>query len=179
MLIACTTINAFVLFCPLRPCHFHLTVTKNCQNLTQLCQCNSVRVHLYAHVPHWEVLKHFYICPLWMWESIKGGLQPQPWRHGIISTWHHPELPKSDQASAVSRCKGAIICLCTSLKGKITLTICPTWMCEAIKGGLQPQPWRHGIISTWQSPRIAILAALRCKGALICLCTSLNGAKTL
>ncbi len=134
--------------------HLHSTVTKNCQNLTQLCQCNSVRVHLYAYVPHWKVLKHSYICPLWMWEAIEGGLEPPPWHHGIISTQHHPELPKSDPASAVSHCKGALICLRTSLKGK-TLHICPIWMCEAIKGGLEPQPCQHGIISTQQSPRIA------------------------
>jgi hypothetical protein len=32
--------------------HFHSTVTKNYQNLTKLWQCNGVRVHLYAYVPH-------------------------------------------------------------------------------------------------------------------------------
>jgi hypothetical protein len=32
--------------------HFHSTVTKNYKNLTQLWQCNDVRVHLYAYVPH-------------------------------------------------------------------------------------------------------------------------------
>ncbi len=138
--------------------HSHSTVTKNWQNLTQICQlrqCNSVRVHLYAYIPHWKVLKHFYIWLLWICEVIKGGLEPQPWHHGIISTWHHPELPKSDPASAVSRCKGVLICLSTSLKGIITPHFCPLWMCEAIKGGLQPQPRHHGIISTGQSPRIA------------------------
>ncbi len=154
-LITCTIINAFVLFCLLRPSHFHLTVTKNCQNLTQRCWCNSVRVLLYAYLPYWKVLKHFNICPLWIWEAIKGGLEPQPWHHGIISTQHHPEFPKSDPSLAVSRYKGALIRLCTSLKGKLTLHIRPIWMCEAIKGGLQPQPWHHGIISTRQSPRIA------------------------
>jgi hypothetical protein len=39
--------------------HFHLTVTQNCQNLTQCQQCYGVRVHSYAYVPHWKVLKHF------------------------------------------------------------------------------------------------------------------------
>jgi hypothetical protein len=94
MLIACTTINAFVLFCPLRPSHFHSTTTKNCQNLTQLCRCNSVRVHLYAYLSHWKVLKHFYVCPLLFWEAIKGGLEPQPWHHGIISTQQSPRIAK-------------------------------------------------------------------------------------
>ncbi len=89
-----------------------------------------------------------------MREAIKGGLQPQPWHHGIISTWHHPELPKSDPASAVSQCSGALICLRTSLKSKITPHVFPIWICESIKGGLQPQPCHHGIISTWLSPRI-------------------------
>jgi hypothetical protein len=89
---------------------FNLTVTKNCQNLTQLRQINSVRVHLYAYLPQWKMLKLFYICPLWMCEAIKGGLEPKSWHHGIISTWHHPELPKSDAASAGSWCKGALVC---------------------------------------------------------------------
>ena len=40
--------------------HFHSIVTQNCQNLTQLQLCNnSVRVHLYAYVPHWKMLKQF------------------------------------------------------------------------------------------------------------------------
>ncbi len=34
-------------------------MTQNCQNLTQLHQCYSVRVHLYAYIPYWKVLKHF------------------------------------------------------------------------------------------------------------------------
>jgi hypothetical protein len=70
--------------------HFHLTVTKNCRNLTQLCQINNVRVYLYAYLSQWKMLKHFYIYPLWMCEAIKGSLEPQSWHHGIISTWHHP-----------------------------------------------------------------------------------------
>ncbi len=40
--------------------YFHSTVTQNWQNLTQLQLCsNSVRVHSYAYVPHWTMLKHF------------------------------------------------------------------------------------------------------------------------
>ena len=41
--------------------HFHLTVTQNCQNLTQHQQCYGVRVHSYAYVPHchWKV-KHLH-----------------------------------------------------------------------------------------------------------------------
>jgi hypothetical protein len=63
-----------------------------------------------------------------------------------ITSWHHfhptitKDCQKSDPASAVERCKGALICLHTSLKGEKTLYICPLWMWEAIKGGLQPQP---------------------------------------
>ncbi len=39
--------------------HFHLTVAKNFQNLTQLWQCNGVRVHSCAYVPHKKAEKHF------------------------------------------------------------------------------------------------------------------------
>ncbi len=38
---------------------FHQTVAKNCQNLTQLWQCNGERVHSYAYVHHKKVEKHF------------------------------------------------------------------------------------------------------------------------
>jgi hypothetical protein len=71
--------------------------------------------------------------------------------HDIMASFpidSHPELPKSDPASAVLWCKGALICLRTSLKGKETLYIWPKCRCEAIKGGNQPQPLHHGIIST-------------------------------
>jgi hypothetical protein len=38
---------------------FHSSHTgPNYQNLGQLCQCNSVRVHPYAHPQHLNVLKH-------------------------------------------------------------------------------------------------------------------------
>jgi hypothetical protein len=52
----------------------------------------------------------------------------------------HPELPKSNPALAVLWCKGALICLSSSLKGAKPLHICLLWMWEAITGGLQPQP---------------------------------------
>ncbi len=35
------------------------SITKDCQNLTQLWQCNGVRKHSYAYVPHWRVEKYF------------------------------------------------------------------------------------------------------------------------
>jgi hypothetical protein len=43
-------------------------------------------------------------------------------------------------SSAVKLSQGALICPQTSLNGAKTLYIYPTWMYEAIKGGLQPQP---------------------------------------
>ncbi len=56
---------------------------------------------------------------------------------------------------AVKQSKGALICPQTLLKGAKTWYIYPIWMYDAIKGGLQPRPWHHGIIYTWQWPRIA------------------------
>ncbi len=136
--------------------HFHSTVTQNSQNLTQLQLCsNSVRVHVYAYPPHWKVLKHFL--------DVDNGCGDQSQviyslNHDIMASCpldSHPELPKSDPASVVWQCKGALKCLGISLKCAKTLYICPMWMQDAIKGGNQPQPWHHGIISTWQSSRIA------------------------
>ncbi len=111
--------------------HFYSTVTQNLQNLTQLQLCsNSVRVHSYAYLPYWKVLKHFldvhYGC----------GNQSQvvySLNRDIMASFpldSHPELPTSHY-------------------------ICSMWIWEAIKGGNQPQQWHHGIIFIWQSPRIA------------------------
>jgi hypothetical protein len=65
-----------------------------------------------------------------------------------MTSWHHfcltdnknyQNLTKLWQCNDV-RCKGALICLCTSLKGEETLYICSMRMWEAIKGELQAQP---------------------------------------
>ncbi len=76
--------------------HFHSTVTQNCQNLTQLCLCNSVRVHLYAYIPQWKVLNHFtfvrYLC-------LKQSKVVYSLNHDImtsISLDSHPKLLMSD-----------------------------------------------------------------------------------
>jgi hypothetical protein len=63
--------------------HFHLTVTKNCQNLTQLWQCYGVRVHLFAYVSHWKVLKHLYMFTM-------GVESNQRWSTvSTMTSWHH------------------------------------------------------------------------------------------
>jgi hypothetical protein len=75
--------------------------------------------------------------------------------HKYLAAYDTQNCQKSDPAPAVLWCKGALIYLRTLLKGEKTLYICPKWRWEAIKGGNQPQPLHHGIISTRLSPRIA------------------------
>ncbi len=102
--------------------HFHPIVTLNCQNLvTQLQQCNSVRVHLSAYVPYWKVLKHFIFIHYECGKESKGVYSLN---NDIMASFPldtHPELLKSDLVSAVEWCKGALVCLHTSLKGAKTL----------------------------------------------------------
>ncbi len=69
--------------------------------------------------------------------SNQNGNQPQQWHHGIISVWQSPRIV-TIWPSFKLRCKGALTCMCTKLKGKQTLNICPTWRWEAIKGCNQP-----------------------------------------
>ncbi len=45
---------------------------------------NSVRVHPYAHPKH----------PIWMWDAVSGGLQPQPWHHNVIWALPYPNFSK-------------------------------------------------------------------------------------
>ncbi len=54
---------------------------------------------------------------MWVCEAIKGGLQPQPCYLASFPLDSHQELPKSDLALAALWCKGALICLHTSMKG--------------------------------------------------------------
>jgi hypothetical protein len=84
---------------------------------------------------------------MWMWEAIKGVISLN---NDIMASFpfdSHPEVPKSDPASVVLRCKGALTCLRAQLKGKKTLYICPKWRWEAIKGGNQPN---HDIMVSFQ-----------------------------
>jgi hypothetical protein len=104
--------------------------------------------------------------------------------HDITFTEQSPRIAKNLTSPWwCNSVKGAlIICTLTSLKGAITLSLCPIWMWEAIKGGLQPQSWHHGIISTWQWPQnfLNLIQVCWCnsvKGALIiCTLTSLKDA---
>ncbi len=78
--------------------HFHLTVANNCQNLTQLWQCNGVRVPSYAYVPHKKVEKHFihvhYGCG-------KQSKVEYSLNHDIMASFpldSHPELLKTNHS---------------------------------------------------------------------------------
>ncbi len=97
--------------------HFHSTFTQKCQSLTQFKQCNSVRVPLHAYIPHWKVLKHIIYVQYECQQQTKVVYSLD---HDIVVSFPlncHPDLPKSDPASVVQQCEGALICLHTSLKG--------------------------------------------------------------
>ncbi len=78
--------------------HFHSTVTKNYQNLIQLWQCNDVRVHLYAYIPHWKVNKHFIYVQCGCGKQSKVNYRLN---HDMMASFpfdSHPELLKTNQA---------------------------------------------------------------------------------
>ncbi len=52
----------------------------------------SIRMHPYAHPQHLKVLKHC-VYPIWMWDAVNGGLQPQPWSYNIIQARLYPIFP--------------------------------------------------------------------------------------
>ena len=119
--------------------------------------------------------KTLYICSIWGWEAIKGGLQPQSCHHGIIYTRQWPRIAKIWPSRF-----GVTICPQTSVKDAKTLHISsPIWMWEVIKGGLQPQWCHHGIFYTGQWPRIAeiwpsLVGVTEYKEALTCPSISLK-----
>ncbi len=63
--------------------HFYLTITKNCQNLTQLQQCYGVRVHSYACVTNWKVKEHF------IYVQNGCGNQSKVLISLTMTSWHH------------------------------------------------------------------------------------------
>ncbi len=94
-----------------------------------------------------QCVKPLCIHPIWMWDAVNGGLQPQPWHRNIIQNQPYPVFPKIHPPPAhVSRHKGVPICPSTASQGAKTLCIHPIWMWDAVNGGLQPQPWHHNII---------------------------------
>ena len=81
--------------------HSHLIVTQNFQNPTQLWECYGIRVHLYAYVTHWKVLKHFIYVQYGCGEQSAGVYSLN---HDIMASFlldSHQDLPKSDLASTV------------------------------------------------------------------------------
>jgi hypothetical protein len=71
-------------------------VTLTSQIWGQLGQCNDVRVHPYSLETTYQWLKHYIyvIQMIWMWDTVNGGLQPQPWHHNIIQTQPYSIFPK-------------------------------------------------------------------------------------
>jgi hypothetical protein len=78
--------------------HFYLSVAKNCQNLTQLWQCDSVRVHSYAYVPHKKVEKH---CIHVHYGCANQSKVDYSLNHDIMASFlldSHPELLKTNHS---------------------------------------------------------------------------------
>ncbi len=71
--------------------HFHPTVTQNCQNLTQLRQCNGVRVHSYAYVNHWKVKINFIYVHYGCGKQSKVDYSLN---HDIMASFPHNSHPK-------------------------------------------------------------------------------------
>ncbi len=42
----------------------------------------------------YEGAQTLYIHPIWMWDKVSGGLQPQPWHHNVIWAPPYPNTPK-------------------------------------------------------------------------------------
>ena len=86
-----------------------------------------------------QVDKTLCIHPIWMWDAVNGGLQPQ------LSTMilqHYtgsaiPHFPYNSPPPAhVIRYNDAPICPSTASQGAKTLCIHPIWMWDAVNGGL-------------------------------------------
>jgi hypothetical protein len=93
------------------------------------------------------------IHPIWMWDAVNGGLQPQPWHRNIIQARPNPIFPKIHPHLHMQYSyKDAPICQSTASQCAKTLCIHPIWMWDAVNEGLQPQPWHRNIIQARPYP---------------------------
>jgi hypothetical protein len=86
---------------------------------------------------------------IWMWDTVCGGLEPQPWHYNIARAQPCPNFPKIHPQL---QGKGRPICPSTAYQGAKTRCIQMIWMWDTVNGGLQPQPWHHNIIQAQPYP---------------------------
>ncbi len=79
--------------------HFHLTITMNCQHLTQLQRCNCVRVHSYACVPNWKVKEHF------IYVKNGGRKQSKVLISLTMTSWHHFYSTVTQNCQNLTQCQ--------------------------------------------------------------------------
>jgi hypothetical protein len=144
--------------------HLHLIVTQNCQNLIYPCWCNRERVLSHVHRHHWKVIKHFFMSNMdvmskQLW-STASTMRSQHHLH-LHSTVTQNCQQNADLGLLLYKSKGGCVCPQTSLKSAKTLHMCPVWMWEAVKGGLQPQQWHNKVIYTGQRPGIEKIWPIR------------------
>ncbi len=88
--------------------HLHSTVTQKCHNLTQLKPCNTVRVPLYAYVPHRKVLNNLYMSNMNVGRKLK-----LRWSTAsTMTSWHHfhsTVTQKCPNLTQLQRCKGVMV----------------------------------------------------------------------
>lgn len=79
----------------------------------------------------------------------------------LHSTVTQNRQQNADPGLLLYKSKGGCVCPQTSLKSAKTLHMCPVWMWEAVKGGLQPQQWHNKVIYTGQRPGIEKIWPIR------------------
>jgi hypothetical protein len=162
--------------------HIHPTVTQNFQNLTQLQRCNSVRVHFYAYVPCWKVLKHF------IYMIIVDMRRNQRWSTAsTITSWHHLHLTVTQYCQNLTQLQRY-----NSIRVHLYHACLPHWKvlkhCIHVQYGCGKQSkvvysLNHDIMALFPLNRNPELprsdpasAVLQFKGTFICLRASLKGA---
>jgi hypothetical protein len=124
--------------------------------LTYPAQTNTPRAHNDAPIcpsTASQGAKTLCIYPIWIWDAVNGGFQPQTWHQQHHTCLAIPHFSwNSPPPAHVIWHKGAPMCPSTASQGAKTLCIHPIWMWDAANGGSQPLPWHHNIIQAWPYP---------------------------
>ena len=133
--------------------HSHFTKDPEFPSLGLAWPCNGIRVHPYGLETEITMAQTHQICPLWMYEEVWGGYQPQTWHYGNIFT---QQVNLNSQTTLrptwqLWRNEVAPIWPWDSIPMAQKLCTYLMFMCwEAVWGGYRPQTWCYDIIFTPQ-----------------------------
>ena len=135
-----------------QPWHYSIARAQPCPNFPKINPQLQGKGAPICPSTAYQGAKTLCIQMIWMWDTVNGGLQPQPWHLNIIQTQPYSVFPKIHPHLHMY-CGIRVHPYAHPQHLKVLkLFVYPIWMWDAINGGLKPQPWHPNIIQAWPYP---------------------------